>query len=443
MEMPSRFEVNSEWLVVAGEESKEMEAQNQREMRVLEAIYPRPSAIPPNPSALVDVEDSIANDQNTPLVPVTPIEDDDAALDTSFGSVTANPNPMISQPQHLSYGTFSSQCSANINPHANGILATVVEPDIVAAAQAALTSVMSNSSNSDQGNLIDRHLLIKILSDPKMVEQLVTTHGASSSAQNGPSSSIQNLPSSSFQSTPVVGVQTVTSSSKHVPSASMHNIPSSSLQNSAIRVQKVTPSSTQNVPSNMHNMPSTSTQYIPNLRSPPKNSFDPTNIAISRIDPLSAHITRPELVAPSMATATGPFYPPQIRTGSIPNSWPSVPDVISAPSPTLGAPMKKDINYYKSLIQQHGGERRDVLPQFAHQSNQSVGTSQEPLNFMKSRESKPKIMKPCIYFNSSKGCRNGANCAYQHDSSSQQRVNGIPEVQSAKRVKLDREITGA
>lgn len=33
--------------MVAGEESEESEVQSQREMRVLEAVYPRPSAIPP------------------------------------------------------------------------------------------------------------------------------------------------------------------------------------------------------------------------------------------------------------------------------------------------------------------------------------------------------------------------------------------------------------
>lgn len=345
-----------------------------------------------SPSALEDVEDAIPNDQNTPLVPVTPIEDDDAGLDAPFGSLTADHNPMISQPQHLPNGTFSSQCSPNINPHANGISAPVVEPDIVAAAQAALTSLMSNSSNSDQGNLIDRGLLIRILSNPRMVEQLVTSHGSSSSAQNGPSA--------------------------------------------IVPLQKNTPSSTQN-------MPSTSTQYVPNLKLPPKNLFVPTSVAINRVEPLSAQITRPELNAPSMATPPGPFYPPQLRTGSIPSPWPSVVDVSSSPSPSFGAPMTKDVNYYKSLIQQHGGEKRDVLQQFAHQSNQAMGTSQEPLNFAKSRESRSRIMKPCIYFNTSRGCRNGANCAYQHVTSSQQRVNGITEVQSAKRVKLDREVTGA
>lgn len=38
--------LNLAWQVVAGEESKEVESENQREIRVLEAVYPRPSAIP-------------------------------------------------------------------------------------------------------------------------------------------------------------------------------------------------------------------------------------------------------------------------------------------------------------------------------------------------------------------------------------------------------------
>lgn len=42
-----QFVVDIAWQVVAGDESLEIETQNQREMRVLEAIYPRPSSIPP------------------------------------------------------------------------------------------------------------------------------------------------------------------------------------------------------------------------------------------------------------------------------------------------------------------------------------------------------------------------------------------------------------
>lgn len=43
----SQITMNIAWQVVAGEDSKEVEIQNQREMRVLEAVYPRLSAIPP------------------------------------------------------------------------------------------------------------------------------------------------------------------------------------------------------------------------------------------------------------------------------------------------------------------------------------------------------------------------------------------------------------
>lgn len=42
----SQIEVNPTWRVAVGEESTEVEDQPQREMRVLEAIYPRISSIP-------------------------------------------------------------------------------------------------------------------------------------------------------------------------------------------------------------------------------------------------------------------------------------------------------------------------------------------------------------------------------------------------------------
>lgn len=41
-----QFILDLTWQVVGGEESKEVEVQNQRQMRVLEAVYPRTSAIP-------------------------------------------------------------------------------------------------------------------------------------------------------------------------------------------------------------------------------------------------------------------------------------------------------------------------------------------------------------------------------------------------------------
>lgn len=43
----SQIVLDLTWQVVAGEESKEIRDQYHREMRVLEAIYPRISSIPP------------------------------------------------------------------------------------------------------------------------------------------------------------------------------------------------------------------------------------------------------------------------------------------------------------------------------------------------------------------------------------------------------------
>ncbi|KAL9172753.1 hypothetical protein ABFS82_03G068300 [Erythranthe guttata] len=324
---PPRLVVNAGWRVVAGDESNEMETQNEREMRVLEAIYPRSTAIPPNPSPLIGEENSTNDDRYTPVVPVTPIEDEDAAALDASVNIT---NSVVPQTQNLSQ----------------------VSSDVMMTS--ALTSAISNS-NQGGGNMIDRDLLLKILCDPKMVQHLVTNHTA-----------VQNAP----------------------PSPSVHsNIPCTS---------------------------SSSTQY--------NNSFAP-----------------PPLRPP----ANGPFYPPS-RVGPIPpNQRPpsGISDLISAaPSPP---PAAKDISYYKSLIQQHGGERRENMQQFGQQ----IQNNQEASNMMKQRDSKPKVMKPCMYFNSPRGCRNGANCTYLHEmtsssASTQQRVSSMPEVQSSKRVKLDREITG-
>jgi hypothetical protein len=44
--IPAVFNLHPSWRVVAGGESKEVAVQRQREVRVLEAVYPRPSSIP-------------------------------------------------------------------------------------------------------------------------------------------------------------------------------------------------------------------------------------------------------------------------------------------------------------------------------------------------------------------------------------------------------------
>ncbi|XP_019156129.1 PREDICTED: zinc finger CCCH domain-containing protein 6 [Ipomoea nil] len=409
-ELPTRFILEPNWRVVAGEESQDVEVQKQREMRVLEAIYPRPSAIPLNPS--VPAENFVHNDQQTPLIPITPIEEEDG-VDTSQDAVAPNAN-LVSQ--LMEAGAASSRSASNNLPvngtTATGAAAPSLEPDVLAVAQAALGAIMAN----DQGNLIDRELLMKILGDPQIIGQLVRHHGG------GGGTTLQSMP----------GVAATTQAR---PAASVPSMPPAM---------------------GVHNMPATALQNMSNMRPPGFGFSTPTPPPISRVDPSSAHGNRPDLGPPSIpGTSTAPFNPPPGRIGSLPNMRPPpMPDVLSTSTSSVRAPPPstsssapaKDINYYKSLIQQHGGERQDAPPPpFSSRSNNhhldSVQEQQPPIN-SRSRDSKPKIMKPCIYFNSSRGCRHGVNCSYLHDAPSQQRVTNLPEVQNAKRMKMDREITG-
>lgn len=355
---PPQFVLDFTWQVVAGEESKESEVENQREMRVLEAVYPRPSAIPPNPSALVDAEDSSHNDEQAFLIPLTPIEDEDVAVDISADSMSPFPVSLSQQPLPSAPGIPSpSQCSLPTiaNPPAQTPAAGMVvgaEPDVAASASAAFNAIMKSN---EHGSLIDHELLIKILSNPKMIEKLVTDYG------------------------PAVNSQEVLT--------------------------------------------------------PPVASSDQPPV----------HIDRTVTSTPSSATLlAGPFYhqPNGVGAGPPNPRLPPPPAIPVSSPPLVGAPPAKDINYYKSLIQQHGGERQEALPQYGNnrQSHQS-GANQELVNNNRSRDLRPKIMKPCIYFNSSRGCRHGANCSYQHDASFQQRGSSVPEVQSTKRMKVDREIS--
>lgn len=334
---PSRFALDPTWQVAAGEESKEIEVESQREMRILEAVYPRPSAVPPNPASPMSTDELYYNDEHTPVIPITPIEDEDMPPDSSTVA--------------LSTTTMASH-SANGIPPAG--MVPGVEPDVVSAAYSALNAAMSNTT---QGNLIDPNLLIKILSDPTLIEKLVANHGPSTSSQQ-----ISQPP---------------------------------------------TPMST---------LPPAISVAEPPLPVHPR----PTHLPFS---------------TPSSSSGTT-HYPPPSRAGPVPVHIPTlVSNLPPLPLPQeVNPPAKKDINYYKSLIQQHGGEK----PEVGNNNNNNNNNT----NNMKTRDVKQKSMKPCIYFNSTRGCRHGANCVFQHDSSSQQRVSSLPEAQSAKRMKMDREITG-
>ncbi|KAK8313654.1 hypothetical protein V6Z11_D01G123100 [Gossypium hirsutum] len=280
---PLRFVLDLNWQVVAGEESKEADVQNQRELRVLEAVYPRPSAIPTNPSVSADMANCQYDDKQTPQIPITPIEDEDAAIGTQSNVLAPFGAPTSLQPQLL-----------DILPHLNCSMPSISSvPTNEKPTAAAFTA--TNQSN-ENGNMIDPDLLVQILSNPKLIEKLVTEHGVA-----------------------------------------------------------------------------------------------------------SGHIGRTENDGAFYGKSNGVGIGASNKHGSVPGVCPI------SHSLAMELPQKKDVNYYKNLIQQHGGESQVGGQKFNNRYNQQ-------------------------------GCRNGANCAYQHDTSSQNRGNSIPDAPTAKRMKMDREI---
>ncbi|GBG83053.1 hypothetical protein CBR_g36670 [Chara braunii] len=75
---PDAVEIPPSWRVVAGNESNEVAVQKERENRVLEAVYPRPSAIPDSPAEPVTAEEDY-DDGMTPSISVVAQEDEEMA----------------------------------------------------------------------------------------------------------------------------------------------------------------------------------------------------------------------------------------------------------------------------------------------------------------------------------------------------------------------------
>ncbi|KAL6844419.1 hypothetical protein ACP4OV_026092 [Aristida adscensionis] len=378
---PPKILLNPDWFVVAGEESVEAALQNERVFGALEAIYPRPSNIPPNPFVSPDVMDSHYDDSQTQLVPLIPVEEDDASdqleephidLPNNYHQSDKYGSAMSSVPQVSDAPITTSQQQTNGSiSGASSSLTT--EPDVLAAASAAYTAIMQSNQ---MGNMIDQDLLIKILSDPAQLERLMKEYGTIK-----------------------------------------------------------------------HEQSTTSSAVAPMLPGPPAQVT--SSAPASFPDPVAAyHGMNPTLPPPPPVTNR---LPPAIP--SVPTNPPAIPSVpMNPPASSVHAvnfssgPVR-GINYYKTLIHQHGGERQEPLEQHNGMQfgmyQQSVPAQPSTADVvsvatMPSRDTKPRPMKPCAYYNSARGCRNGANCTFLHDVSAARKE----QPKGSKRVKLDNRIAG-
>ncbi|PON39168.1 Zinc finger, CCCH-type [Parasponia andersonii] len=400
---PPKIVPTPAWQVVSGEESEEVKNQKSREMRVLEAVYPRVSSIPTSPSVSLVVENEYYDDNQTPLVSLTPIEEEESP-DTPFDKATPVNTTLSSQQPSLPQvllpsGTHVSKLdSHSMNPLASTQPSSAKLPDlgadVVAATYTALAAFMTCSKS---GNLIDTDLLVKILNDPKLIANMMN-NGPPQAANTG--------------SAPISESKTVSSS-----------------------VPLTFPTLDTEGPADENSFPI------------PKGVSSTLNTGSHQQD---AHPNSrfQQVMRTPVSTPTPESY------FSIPNQVTSAANVASVQTSTVTlstftvrepARPIKDLNYYKNLIKQHGGEKVEKKDSINAQNRENYHYFQDskPVQNYELGEMKSKNTKPCAYFKTSKGCWNGANCPFQHDVPKQWRAGKVIEGHSAKRMKLNGEIYGS
>lgn len=190
----------------------------------------------------------------------------------------------------------------------------------------------------------------------------------------------------------------------------------------------------------------------------PVDSFNPVNSMVHLQAKKMIHEYGAPVVARVNPMVVSNSMPPNIgEMHSNPFMGPSPPLLVSCaspPGPNLHAlpidhtgkfrpsftPMTMpacgvDLRYHKSLIKQHGE---------IHETGNYLQGLERGYK-MNTIDMNPKYRKPCIYFASSAGCRNGFNCLFQHDVPKQWRATGAVEAPFnpvamapvAKRMKLN------
>lgn len=439
-ECPPQFALNYKWQVAAGEESKEKDNQKLRNMRVLEALYPRPSGIPPSPSVTFEVEKENYDDNLTPIIPIIPIEEEESK-DTIPDDVAVTKHadmPTNLQSQNLAHNIpaaakYPKSSSSNVPSSSLGKPVPAVSPrseeDLAAAASSALAAALITSS--DQCSLIDTDLLLRIFNDPTMIGNLTNQHRTAATTVSVSSKSPTVSGTTLKTDKPAISpdlVLTVTPTFRKPSVPSFRPVSGNSAATHSFALPIPTPTPTPSHP--LRFTPTPQIHRPANKEIPPRSNVMLPN--------LNSYTPQPHAVVSSGVKRAAPLASVSSREFSRVALHSVSPNQVQVQSGTNGsASAKKDANYYKNLIRQHGSDKQDSQIGNLRNNNQD-------LKSVNNNIIRPilKTQKPCMYFSTPRGCRNGSNCPYQHDTSVQFAGGNALGTQIAKRMKLGPEIKG-
>ncbi|KAI5059880.1 hypothetical protein GOP47_0024300 [Adiantum capillus-veneris] len=388
---PERFCFDPSWQVALGDENSEAKVQRQRELRVLEAIYPRPSAVP---SSSLEPHEIPTGDEDSEVleIPLIPTEDEDEGPEENDLPGGTESSKSVSYPSNdLASGTEasstyppgysplkdaqnltlkrqskggSSSAAAQFNSDLTSTFLKSADPDVAAAAAAAYAVVKAK----ENGALIDHELLIKILSNPLLIESL-TASNPSLRKQFGDISS-----SSRGSANGIKSEQSRLEGSLLVPVSHTNPFHVQGRQRGYL-------------------MPGAHDMLVGQARGAYANNIGPPGRQYPILHQDSRELAQ-QLGMPGMIMNDAQMRP----------SAPPVPfdeGMLGHDSERywLGRPW---LGTNSSALPLVGVARNNVAPQ--------------------DRPSATKIRKQCFFFNTPRGCRNGIYCNFAHDSAPEKQV---------------------
>lgn len=380
------------------------------------------------PSVSPVVEAERFDDSRTPTIRLTPIEDEcESAEESSHTSLESSFNP-----------NKQAQLETKL-PCSTKELVSGLAPDLGLVASAALTALMKTK---EQGSMVDPDLLIKFLTNPEIIKNLITdTTGKSSETKNQPIDTnvnptrlvLQHVISSPMVRKPqsiIIPQEQSFAASQPFTDPEQRRVSPPKPGNGNISLQK--PINPVNIQMPIHSSVGIAKEQPLPVRLPPSSL--PMNIDFQRPQHT---FSEPKVIVkpPPQLQHNSAFHTCEmnnvqasigfgrgLQTGldTYPMNLNRV-DATSRAKPVVQS--MKSVDYFKNLIREHGTVN--------HETNQYHSRTGK----FNGRVDQIKVQKQCIYYGTARGCKLGDSCIYVHDRLS---LHFEAEAPMAKRLKYGR-----
>ncbi|XP_055805246.1 zinc finger CCCH domain-containing protein 6-like [Solanum dulcamara] len=318
---------------------------------------------------------------------------------------------------------------------------------------AVATAITALAKNQEQGSLIDANLLVRLLLNPEEIPKLMNEHGSANNAATGAATAdsfigIMSRPVDQLIPLPRTKTDKVINkpiNERQAPYAGSGPSfgPKPMAKFAPLTMTKPETSVKSSLVNEQGAPPHLGTA---NIRESKSIVHPASDLNLEKIKKLSNKygvldnaggkpLVNSELVPSSCSKYDVVLSSADHRTTLQPklSLSPNVGHTSPLSSMTSPTPLRKDINYCKSLIKEHGDNCESVVDESLQNTNPR--DNKRGAGLLKNQKSIQRSLTRCIFFNKPRGCRNGSSCPFLHDISGQKRSGGMSEARDSKRKK--------